>query len=118
MYNANVGFLLQLTCSFTKLDAYLQHKTTMSNNSVSKLMHEMVLNKLCLMDDHTFFKLSFVKLSFIKLSLGPLNWCTLFGSTMKLSLQAFSAKNIPWALLRLAITTIGLITNLIPSLPC
>ena len=69
-------------------------------------MHEMILNELCLMHNHAFFKLSF-----IKLSLGPLNWCTLFGC------KAFSSKNIPWALLWLAITTGGLFTNFIPSLP-
>ena len=72
MYSANVGLLLQLTCSSNKQDSCLQHKTTMSSSSISKAMHEIILNKLCLMHDHTFCKLSFVKLSFIKLSFRPL----------------------------------------------
>ena len=74
----------------TELDSYLQHKTTMSNNSVNKAMHEMVLNALCLMHDHAFFKFLF-----IKLPLGPLNWCTLFSyanETMHVTLEVRSAR--------------------------
>ena len=40
----------------------------MSNSSVSKAMHAIELNELCLMHDHAFFKLSLIKLSFIKLA--------------------------------------------------
>ena len=74
MYNIKDRLLLQLTCSSTKLDSYMQHKTTMSNNLVSKAIHEMVFNELYLMHDYAFFKLSF-----IKILLGILNWCSLFG---------------------------------------
>ena len=73
MYDTKVGPLLQLTCLSIELDSYLQPKSIVSNSSVSKAMHEMVLNELCLMHDHAFFKLSF-----IKLPVDPLNWCTLF----------------------------------------
>ena len=37
----------------------------------------------------SFLKLAFIKLAYIKLLLGPLNWCTLFGSAIILYLQGF-----------------------------
>ena len=51
----------------------------------------------------------YLKLSIINLPLGPLNWCTLYGSANGTMLVGLSLlKNIPWALLWLAITAVGL----------
>ena len=66
-----------LTCSSNRLYPYMQHKSTMRNNLVSKECMKMVLNEICLMHDHALFTLALVKLL-----LDPLNRCTLLCSTM------------------------------------